>query len=272
LIDPSWLPSIVQAGCNLRSSHLNAAHGAMAAGPEVGPSCSSSLGEGAIVRKIELKEWEPPLRMDNMPRRADTIAFDVGDKLLVAKPLTMDVAPDSRFPCDAAGEQLFCTFSGLRKANEPATRYPARSAGSHKSGKQRASAQRSASDMTGVGRELPSLGSEGHANGTCKPCAHNWKAGACYKGKDCPFCHLCKADDYRRFRKSKAKRLRQEKVLRLRSATSSSSGARSDAPSLPALFDTQVLEVKNTFVHLPSDDAPAMRRSASSPARLAGCH
>lgn len=37
---------------------------------------------------------------------------------------------------------------------------------------------------------LPSVGSEGHALGICKPCAFFLKA-TCESGYDCGFCHLC---------------------------------------------------------------------------------
>lgn len=40
-------------------------------------------------------------------------------------------------------------------------------------------------------KELPTVGSEGHRNGTCKPCAFRWKAEGCKNGVECAFCHLC---------------------------------------------------------------------------------
>eukprot|EP00931_Biecheleriopsis_adriatica_P072416 TRINITY_DN4667_c0_g1_i1.p1 TRINITY_DN4667_c0_g1~~TRINITY_DN4667_c0_g1_i1.p1 ORF type:complete len:520 (+),score=86.93 TRINITY_DN4667_c0_g1_i1:45-1562(+) len=60
-------------------------------------------------------------------------------------------------------------------------------------------------------KSLPSKGSVAHAEGTCKPCAHNWKPGGCVKGFDCTFCHLCEGDDFRRRRKEKLKKLKAER-------------------------------------------------------------
>lgn len=36
-----------------------------------------------------------------------------------------------------------------------------------------------------------SAGAVGHEEGTCKPCAWNWKPNGCSKGALCPFCHMC---------------------------------------------------------------------------------
>jgi len=58
---------------------------------------------------------------------------------------------------------------------------------------------------------IPSVGSVGHAAGTCKPCAHNWKDAGCSKGSDCTFCHLCEAEDFHRRRKEKTQRLKAER-------------------------------------------------------------
>merc|ERR1712216_76318 len=38
--------------------------------------------------------------------------------------------------------------------------------------------------------ECPTIGSQGHHFGTCKPCAFLYTKG-CGNGSDCPFCHLC---------------------------------------------------------------------------------
>lgn len=38
---------------------------------------------------------------------------------------------------------------------------------------------------------LPSIGSEAHDSGCCKPCAWFWKAEGCKNGKDCRHCHSC---------------------------------------------------------------------------------
>lgn len=45
---------------------------------------------------------------------------------------------------------------------------------------------------------LPSIGSEGHDLGTCRPCAWHWKAAGCSKESGCEFCHLCSEEDFKR--------------------------------------------------------------------------
>jgi len=50
---------------------------------------------------------------------------------------------------------------------------------------------------------LPSMGSKLHMSQQCRPCAHSWKPGGCFKGKDCEFCHTCDEKDFRRFQRSK---------------------------------------------------------------------
>jgi len=51
--------------------------------------------------------------------------------------------------------------------------------------------------------EYPSLGSELHHTGDCKPCAFFWKPIGCQSGKACQFCHLCDADERKRRNKEK---------------------------------------------------------------------
>lgn len=43
---------------------------------------------------------------------------------------------------------------------------------------------------------LPSIGSDGHSCGTCRPCAHAWRPEGCSKGRDCTYCHLCGYDEF----------------------------------------------------------------------------
>jgi len=50
--------------------------------------------------------------------------------------------------------------------------------------------------------ELPSVGSAGHADGSCKPCAFA-HAGRCANGPGCSFCHLCGPDERKRRRREK---------------------------------------------------------------------
>lgn len=51
--------------------------------------------------------------------------------------------------------------------------------------------------------ENPTVGSSGHAAGTCKPCAFAWKSEGCSNGVQCPYCHLCDAGEKKRRQKEK---------------------------------------------------------------------
>jgi hypothetical protein len=53
--------------------------------------------------------------------------------------------------------------------------------------------------------EGPSVGSAGHYSGQCKPCVHFHKKG-CRNGTDCPFCHLCDAEEVKRRQSKKCTR------------------------------------------------------------------
>merc|ERR1719171_656119 len=55
-----------------------------------------------------------------------------------------------------------------------------------------------------------SAGAAGHSEGTCKPCAWNWKPAGCSKGSECDFCHLCDEGAVRQRRRAKIARLRAE--------------------------------------------------------------
>merc|ERR1712054_107088 len=55
--------------------------------------------------------------------------------------------------------------------------------------------------------EMPSVGSVGHWNGTCKPCA--FMARGCTSGVNCPFCHLCDVNEKKRRRKDKIAFMRE---------------------------------------------------------------
>lgn len=45
-------------------------------------------------------------------------------------------------------------------------------------------------------KELKAELAAAHHQGTCNPCAHNWKAGGCFKGADCNYCHSCLEKDF----------------------------------------------------------------------------
>jgi len=50
--------------------------------------------------------------------------------------------------------------------------------------------------------EMPTLGSEAHRFGDCKPCAYAYSKG-CGNGVQCPFCHLCPPGELKRRQKAK---------------------------------------------------------------------
>jgi len=57
----------------------------------------------------------------------------------------------------------------------------------------------------------PTVGSQGHALGLCKPCAFVFKGG-CQTGVMCKFCHLCDPDAKKRRKKERqhARRVGQQ--------------------------------------------------------------
>jgi len=58
------------------------------------------------------------------------------------------------------------------------------------------------------GPEFPTVGSEKHHAGQCKPCAFYWKDSGCSNGVQCHFCHLCDEKEKRRRAKEKKAWLR----------------------------------------------------------------
>lgn len=62
--------------------------------------------------------------------------------------------------------------------------------------------------------DLPSVGSKGHMNEVCKPCAFHHAKG-CRNGMMCPFCHLC----------DRGEKKRRQKVKNARKAAMSRGGA-----------------------------------------------
>jgi len=49
--------------------------------------------------------------------------------------------------------------------------------------------------------EIPTLGSEQHDTGRCKPCAFVWKEVGCSSGVNCLYCHICGPSERRRRKK-----------------------------------------------------------------------
>jgi len=59
---------------------------------------------------------------------------------------------------------------------------------------------------------LPSIGSTGHADGICRPCAHFWRSTGCSRGKDCSYCHICGEDDFQNHRNKRKEITRQRRA------------------------------------------------------------
>lgn len=62
--------------------------------------------------------------------------------------------------------------------------------------------------------EMPTVGSQAHDRGRCKPCAFSWKPEGCQGGVDCPFCHLCDSGEKTRRRKTKNEQRKSSSKLR----------------------------------------------------------
>lgn len=60
--------------------------------------------------------------------------------------------------------------------------------------------------------DIPSIGSAGHYNGTCRPCAWEPKAGGCSKGSACNFCHLCEEGEVKKRKKQRIVALRESRA------------------------------------------------------------
>eukprot|EP00933_Yihiella_yeosuensis_P038684 TRINITY_DN32612_c0_g1_i2.p1 TRINITY_DN32612_c0_g1~~TRINITY_DN32612_c0_g1_i2.p1 ORF type:complete len:229 (+),score=49.59 TRINITY_DN32612_c0_g1_i2:159-845(+) len=77
---------------------------------------------------------------------------------------------------------------------------------------------------------LPSIGSAGHEDGNCKPCAFLFKDG-CQSGHDCQFCHLCEEGEKRRRKKESKMRRRASEMMTAIQAGLPFSGTRSSGPA-----------------------------------------
>lgn len=69
-----------------------------------------------------------------------------------------------------------------------------------------------AEDLAEEVPELPSVGSVGHIDGSCRPCAWNWKPHGCRSGENCLYCHLCPDGIHQTVKKAKLAILRQGKL------------------------------------------------------------
>uniref|UniRef100_A0A7S4RJX6 C3H1-type domain-containing protein n=1 Tax=Alexandrium monilatum TaxID=311494 RepID=A0A7S4RJX6_9DINO len=97
---------------------------------------------------------------------------------------------------------------------------------------------------TGAGRML---GSMGHEQGRCKPCAYSWRPSGCYKGSDCICCHLCTKEDYDRRRwtmKQARARRRRERCQRPTASLPSPLSSRSPSRQLYGVASVSAEELQ----------------------------
>lgn len=62
------------------------------------------------------------------------------------------------------------------------------------------------------GRPLASIGSLGHYEGNCRPCAWIHKTSGCSNEHNCTFCHMCDEEELKKRKKDKIARLKAEKI------------------------------------------------------------
>jgi len=62
-------------------------------------------------------------------------------------------------------------------------------------------------------RQVPSVGSAGHAQGKCKPCAFLFKDG-CMNGAHCKFCHLCPRDERKHRKQQRSAASKEQREVR----------------------------------------------------------
>jgi len=67
--------------------------------------------------------------------------------------------------------------------------------------------------MQHASQKLPSLGSEYHSTGRCRPCTWFHRPGGCANGAHCNHCHICTVDEIRERRKAKVSAVKQLKRL-----------------------------------------------------------
>jgi len=61
---------------------------------------------------------------------------------------------------------------------------------------------------------LPSIGSDGHETGQCRPCAWLYKPGGCRNGAQCAHCHLCPEGEIKARKKDKVASILRQTLLK----------------------------------------------------------
>eukprot|EP00931_Biecheleriopsis_adriatica_P046082 TRINITY_DN26442_c0_g2_i1.p1 TRINITY_DN26442_c0_g2~~TRINITY_DN26442_c0_g2_i1.p1 ORF type:complete len:168 (-),score=28.12 TRINITY_DN26442_c0_g2_i1:96-599(-) len=62
---------------------------------------------------------------------------------------------------------------------------------------------------------------QAHNEGTCRPCAYFWaKEDGCRHGADCRFCHLCPPEEFKRRKKEKNQRMKEQWAAKKLTASS----------------------------------------------------
>lgn len=65
---------------------------------------------------------------------------------------------------------------------------------------------------TETSQSLPSIGSQEHGTGTCRPCAWFYKPDSCKNGRECRHCHLCPEGEIKSRKKTKLTTMRISKI------------------------------------------------------------
>lgn len=119
---------------------------------------------------------------------------------------------------DFEEEPIFTKFRRIRsEPNKTSTRSasimtvePAPEAAGAPAVRKIASIQEDTSDSRLGSPDLPSIGSEQHHLGKCKPCSFFWKPSGCTNGVDCLHCHLCDPSKLKLRRKARKTQLKTQ--------------------------------------------------------------
>lgn len=102
-------------------------------------------------------------------------------------------------------------------------------------------------------RELASRGAAEHPV-NCRPCAHNWKPAGCSNGKNCNFCHACDESAFKRCKKDKITKLRDEGVPRRRTERKQEAQAPKRTEALVSATDDRVEALADASGYAPMSD------------------
>eukprot|EP00403_Amphidinium_massartii_P032099 CAMPEP_0178438082 /NCGR_PEP_ID=MMETSP0689_2-20121128/35373_1 /TAXON_ID=160604 /ORGANISM="Amphidinium massartii, Strain CS-259" /LENGTH=227 /DNA_ID=CAMNT_0020060401 /DNA_START=78 /DNA_END=761 /DNA_ORIENTATION=+ len=183
------------------------------------PLSEASTSAGTSSTSMSYEEGEPVQRMDFfMYQQSGRGNPEVDDEYWFWRPLyiknTFIAVPTSRVSGSAAmreAQSCMARFHTVETVTAPAAVPPPPPPVAPKQAVRRTSKSRMDLEVQEKQRKsyhpLPSVGSAGHAAGTCKPCAFFHTKG-CRHGTQCEFCHLCDEGEKKRRRRDKVALLR----------------------------------------------------------------